>query len=126
MLCCEVKRYSCAMCCTVQRCEVEEIELLTSLLSRWRDIDTDLNCENPYYLNIRQVHKGIQQRKTKKVGGNLHCIMAFQKSTWQGFKRYRATGSSLQAQLMPQDTSSETESSEESLKEQCSDLSSTE
>ncbi|EDO43541.1 predicted protein, partial [Nematostella vectensis] len=51
---------------------------------RWIDIDTDLNCENPYHMNIRQLHKGIQERNTKKVGGNLHCIMAFQRSKWQG------------------------------------------
>ena len=47
---------------------------------------TDLNCENPSHLNIRQLHKGVQQKKTKRVGGNLHCIMAFQRSTWQGYK----------------------------------------
>jgi len=26
---------------------------------------------------------GIQHKNVKKPGGNLHCIMAFQKSTWQ-------------------------------------------
>ena len=53
---------------------------------RWKDIDTDLNCENPNHMNIRQLHRGVQQRKTKRTGGNLHCIMAFQRSVWQGFK----------------------------------------
>jgi len=40
----------------------------------------DLNMENPNYINIRQLWKGPMKRKTKKVGGNLHCIMAFKKS----------------------------------------------
>ena len=44
----------------------------------------DLNCERPNFLNIRQLHKGIQQRKTKRVGGNLHCIIAFHRSDFQG------------------------------------------
>ncbi|XP_031552794.1 basic immunoglobulin-like variable motif-containing protein [Actinia tenebrosa] len=54
---------------------------------RWSDIDTDLNCENPYHMNIRKLHNGVMQRKTRKVGGNLHCLMAFQRSSWQGVKR---------------------------------------
>ena len=29
----------------------------------------------------------MQKRKTKKTGGNLHCIMAFQRSLWQGAKK---------------------------------------
>jgi len=44
---------------------------------RWQDIYTDLNCQNPEYFNIRQAEKGIQTRKTKRKGGNIHCIMAF-------------------------------------------------
>jgi len=38
---------------------------------------TDLNCQNPEYFNIRRADKGVQRRKTKKRGGNIHCIMAF-------------------------------------------------
>ena len=38
---------------------------------------TDLNCQNPEYFNIRQTEKGVQTRKTKRRGGNIHCIMAF-------------------------------------------------
>lgn len=38
-------------------------------------------------MNIRKLHNGVMQRKTKKVGGNLHCLMAFQRSSWQGVKR---------------------------------------
>ncbi|XP_060934337.1 basic immunoglobulin-like variable motif-containing protein isoform X1 [Limanda limanda] len=50
---------------------------------KWLDIVTDLNTQNPEYLDIRHTERGIQQRKTKKVGGNLHCIMAFQRVNWQ-------------------------------------------
>lgn len=50
---------------------------------KWTDIVTDLNTQNPEYLDIRHPEKGIQYRKTKKVGGNLHCIIAFQKLNWQ-------------------------------------------
>ena len=39
----------------------------------------DLSCESPQCFNIRHPEKGIQTRKTKKKGDNLHCIMAFQK-----------------------------------------------
>lgn len=74
---------------------------------------TDLNTQNPEYLDIRHAERGIQRRKTKKVlhlipvisnvaylnspqfeikevvfpgsqvSGNLHCIMAFQRVNWQ-------------------------------------------
>ncbi|KAL2090059.1 hypothetical protein ACEWY4_014747 [Coilia grayii] len=50
---------------------------------KWTDIVTDLNTQNPEYLDIRHTERGIQYRKTKKVGGNLHCIMAFQRVNWQ-------------------------------------------
>lgn len=39
----------------------------------------DLTCKQPEYFNIRHTERGVQTRKTKKVGGNLHCIMAFKK-----------------------------------------------
>ena len=58
-----------------------------SLCLRWTDIQTDLNNEAPFYLNIRQLHKGILQRNVKKTGGNLHCIMAFQKRTWHHHRK---------------------------------------
>ncbi|XP_033103861.1 basic immunoglobulin-like variable motif-containing protein [Anneissia japonica] len=51
---------------------------------RWEDISADLNCQSPDFINIRKLHLGRQVRKTKKVGGNLHCIMAFQRSFFQG------------------------------------------
>ncbi|KAG9277725.1 basic immunoglobulin-like variable motif-containing protein [Astyanax mexicanus] len=50
---------------------------------KWADIVTDLNTQNPEYLDIRHMERGIQIRKTKKVGGNLHCLMAFQRVNWQ-------------------------------------------
>ncbi|CAL1593273.1 unnamed protein product [Knipowitschia caucasica] len=50
---------------------------------RWLDIVTDLSTQNPDFLDIRHLERGIQHRKTKKVGGNLHCIIAFQKVNWQ-------------------------------------------
>ncbi|XP_041647384.1 basic immunoglobulin-like variable motif-containing protein [Cheilinus undulatus] len=50
---------------------------------KWMDIVTDLNTQNPEYLDIRHTERGLQRRKTKKVGGNLHCIMAFQRVNWQ-------------------------------------------
>ncbi|XP_048449287.1 basic immunoglobulin-like variable motif-containing protein [Rhincodon typus] len=50
---------------------------------KWADIVIDLNTQNPEYLDIRNPEKGIQYRKTKKVGGNLHCIITFQKLNWQ-------------------------------------------
>ena len=53
-----------------------------------------MNNEAPLYLNIRQLHMGIQQKNVKKTGGNLHCIMAFQKSTWQRYKTITPAASS--------------------------------
>ncbi|XP_037655638.1 basic immunoglobulin-like variable motif-containing protein isoform X4 [Choloepus didactylus] len=52
---------------------------------KWADIVTDLNTQNPEYLDIRHLERGLQYRKTKKVGGNLHCIIAFQRLTWHRF-----------------------------------------
>jgi len=36
---------------------------------------------------------GIQHKNVKKPGGNLHCIMAFQKSTWQHHRKIIPTAS---------------------------------
>ncbi|CAK6442748.1 unnamed protein product [Pipistrellus nathusii] len=52
---------------------------------KWADIVTDLNTQNPEFLDIRHLERGLQYRKTKKVGGNLHCIIAFQRLSWQRF-----------------------------------------
>ena len=51
--------------------------------------------QNPDYMNIRQLWKGTMKRKTKKVGGNLHCIMAFKTSQVRGGARQIAKSRSL-------------------------------
>lgn len=51
------------------------------LLHRWQDISLDLNCQNPEFFDIRREWKGLQKRNTKKMGGNLHCILAFERSS---------------------------------------------
>uniref|UniRef100_A0A8W8IJT5 Basic immunoglobulin-like variable motif-containing protein n=1 Tax=Magallana gigas TaxID=29159 RepID=A0A8W8IJT5_MAGGI len=56
---------------------------------RWMDIVTDIGCVNPDFLDIRRLEKGMQRRKAKKAGGNLHCIMAFSKCKFQTIKTYR-------------------------------------
>ena len=50
-----------------------------SILCRWDDISMDLNSGNPDYYDVRRLWKG-QQKRSKTGGGNLHCIMAFEKS----------------------------------------------
>ena len=35
--------------------------------------------EGPAYFDIRRTEKGVQYKKCKKEGGNLHCIIAFKK-----------------------------------------------
>ena len=47
---------------------------------------TDLMCEAPQCFNIRHTEKGVQTRRMKRRGENLHCIMAFQRletSEWE-------------------------------------------
>ena len=46
---------------------------------RWKDICIDLKTQNPEYFDIRNDWKGLLYRQSKKVGGNLHCIMIFQR-----------------------------------------------
>ena len=53
--------------------------------TKWADIITDLNTQNPECLYIWPLERGLQYQKTKKVGGNLHCILAFQRLGWQRF-----------------------------------------
>ncbi|XP_073425583.1 basic immunoglobulin-like variable motif-containing protein isoform X1 [Dendrobates tinctorius] len=52
---------------------------------KWADIVTDLNTQNPEFFDIRHTERGLQYRKTKKAGGNLHCLLAFQRLSWQRF-----------------------------------------
>ena len=70
---------------------IHEIWCLDAHFCRWSDIDTDLNNELPFFLNIRKLHEGIKQLNTKKTGGNLHCIMAFEKSVFQGLSKKTAS-----------------------------------
>lgn len=51
-----------------------DAHILTSFLIRWADIVTDLNTQNPEYLDIRHTERGIQYRKTKKVS-ELSMVM---------------------------------------------------
>ncbi|KAL9965927.1 hypothetical protein ACROYT_G029794 [Oculina patagonica] len=81
---------------------------------RWTDIETDLNNEAPLYLNIRQLHKGIQQKNVKKTGGNLHCIMAFQKSTWQHYNKITPPTSSKRMPQVEEDEIDDRNSSDSS------------
>ncbi|KAJ7993378.1 hypothetical protein DPEC_G00271790 [Dallia pectoralis] len=66
---------------------------------KWADIVTDLNTQNPEYLDIRHAERGVQFRKTKKVGGNLHCIMAFQRVNWQKLGPWALTLDNLRHDL---------------------------
>ncbi len=47
---------------------------------KWEDIERDLNCKSPEYLNIRHLERGVQQNSySKKAEKNLHCLMLFKK-----------------------------------------------
>ncbi|MEE6470752.1 hypothetical protein FKM82_009057 [Ascaphus truei] len=68
---------------------------------RWADIVTDLNTQNPEYFDIRHTERGIQYRKTKKIGGNLHCLIAFQRLSWQRFGPWTLQLGSLKPESQP-------------------------
>jgi hypothetical protein len=44
---------------------------------KFSDVALDINLQLPQYLNIRNMSEGVQSRKAKRVGGNLHCFLAF-------------------------------------------------
>ncbi|XP_044856900.1 DNA excision repair protein ERCC-5-like [Mauremys mutica] len=69
---------------------------------KWVDIVTDLNTQNPEYLDIRHLERGLQYRKTKKVGGNLHCIIAFQRLNWQRFGPWNFPFGNIRRDMQPQ------------------------
>lgn len=54
-------------------------------VKKWRDISLDINCQFPEYFNIRKNNLGIQNKKGnsfikgKYAGGNLHCLIEFEK-----------------------------------------------
>ncbi|MEE6470751.1 hypothetical protein FKM82_009057 [Ascaphus truei] len=68
---------------------------------KWADIVTDLNTQNPEYFDIRHTERGIQYRKTKKIGGNLHCLIAFQRLSWQRFGPWTLQLGSLKPESQP-------------------------
>ncbi|XP_058040685.1 basic immunoglobulin-like variable motif-containing protein isoform X1 [Ahaetulla prasina] len=68
---------------------------------KWADIVTDLNTQNPEYLDIRHLERGLQYRKTKKVGGNLHCIIALQRFNWHRFGPWNFPLGNVQQELQP-------------------------
>ncbi|CAM4383105.1 basic immunoglobulin-like variable motif-containing protein isoform X1 [Caretta caretta] len=69
---------------------------------KWIDIVTDLNTQNPEYLDIRHLERGLQYRKTKKVGGNLHCIISFQRLNWQRFGPWNFPFGNIRRDMQPQ------------------------
>jgi hypothetical protein len=54
-------------------------------VKRWSEIVMDINNQNPYYYNIRKPEQGIKEfqseslRSGKKAGGNLHCLILFER-----------------------------------------------
>ncbi|XP_068124107.1 basic immunoglobulin-like variable motif-containing protein [Hyperolius riggenbachi] len=68
---------------------------------KWADIVTDLNTQNPEFFDIRHTERGLQYRKTKKTGGNLHCIMAFQRLNWQRFGPWSLQLGNLRPEPLP-------------------------
>ena len=50
---------------------------------RWADVDKDLQMENPNYLDIRNLGKGVQSKESEeykgrgKKGKNSHCLLEF-------------------------------------------------
>ncbi|XP_037005958.2 basic immunoglobulin-like variable motif-containing protein isoform X1 [Artibeus jamaicensis] len=71
---------------------------------KWADIVTDLNTQNPEFLDIRHLERGLQYRKTKKVGGNLHCIIAFQRLSWQRFGLWNFPFGTIRQESQPPTT----------------------
>lgn len=63
----------------VYDCVLPDMGECRRLLGRWENIVEDLNSGNPEFYDIRRLWKG-QQTRRKTGGGNLHCIMAFEKS----------------------------------------------
>ncbi|XP_069493156.1 basic immunoglobulin-like variable motif-containing protein isoform X1 [Ambystoma mexicanum] len=69
---------------------------------KWSDVVTDLNTQNPEFFDIRHTERGLQYRKTKKVGGNLHCIIAFQRLNWQRFGPWNFQLGNIRPESQPQ------------------------
>lgn len=54
-------------------------------IKQWKDINTDIDCQFPEFYNIRKPELGIQKKISAafttgtKAGGNLHCLIEFEK-----------------------------------------------
>ena len=46
---------------------------------KWSDVMQDLTMENPEYLDVRNIHKGVQKKEfcEAKKGKNCHCFLEF-------------------------------------------------
>lgn len=53
-------------------------------IRKWSDIVTDIDCQNPRYFNIRYPERGVQEmkkmKKSSRAGGNLHCLIIFERT----------------------------------------------
>ena len=51
----------------------------------WEDIYTDIDCAFPRFFNIRKSEQGVQLKTSKAftegrhLGGNLHCLIEFER-----------------------------------------------
>lgn len=47
-------------------------------VKKWDDVATDIDCQAPYWFNIREAEAGVRKReKCRRPGGNLHCFLLF-------------------------------------------------
>nr|XP_020828044.1 basic immunoglobulin-like variable motif-containing protein isoform X2 [Phascolarctos cinereus] len=86
---------------------------------KWADIVVDLNTQNPEYLDIRHLERGLQYRKTKKVGGNLHCIIAFQRLNWQRFGLWNFPFGNIRQETQPPAHTLAKSESEDNISKKC-------
>jgi hypothetical protein len=81
---CRQESHDCSISIHLLTHSVDDPSTLVFILSpipcSWDDIAEDLSQECPFYHDIRRQWRGTQKLKTKKVGGNLHCIMAFERN----------------------------------------------
>jgi hypothetical protein len=55
------------------------------VMKRWEEVAKDIGSQNPEFLNIRKLERGVQRREGaeftsgKKLGGNLHCLLVFER-----------------------------------------------
>jgi hypothetical protein len=52
----------------------------------WKQIYQDIDCAFPNFFNIRKAEQGVQTKTSasfttgKHVGGNLHCLIEFERT----------------------------------------------